>query len=99
VRSLATATFAPPSPGCGSTLARAMPARCAWSTSASPGAPVDEPDIGLIDDAALLDLLPSRAAGWTKFTSGHVLVAGGSRGLTGAPCLSAEAAQRAGAAT
>ncbi|HEX5900651.1 MAG TPA: NAD(P)H-hydrate dehydratase [Solirubrobacteraceae bacterium] len=61
------------------------------------GAPVDEPDVALIDDAALLALLPSRGAGWTKFTSGHVLVAGGSRGLTGAPSLAAEAAQRAGA--
>jgi hydroxyethylthiazole kinase-like uncharacterized protein yjeF len=62
-----------------------------------PGAPVDEPDVGLIDDARLLATLSSRAAGWTKFTSGHVLVAGGSRGLTGAPSLAAEAAQRAGA--
>jgi NAD(P)H-hydrate epimerase len=58
---------------------------------------VDEPDVGLVDDARLLALLSSRGAGWTKFTSGHVLVAGGSRGLTGAPSLSAEAAQRAGA--
>ena len=55
------------------------------------------PDVALIDDAALLARLPSRSAGWTKFTSGHVLVAGGSRGLTGAPSLAAEAAQRAGA--
>ena len=61
------------------------------------GAPVAVPDIGLIDDAALLPTLPSRAAGWTKFTSGHVLVAGGSRGLLGATILSSEAAMRAGA--
>ena len=42
---------------------------------------------------------PIRAAGAdsTKFASGHVLVAGGSRGLTGAPCLSSMAAMRAGA--
>jgi len=33
----------------------------------------------------------------TKFDSGHVLVCGGSPGLTGAPCLAAEAAMRAGA--
>jgi hydroxyethylthiazole kinase-like uncharacterized protein yjeF len=59
--------------------------------------PVDDPDVALIDDAALLAALPVRRAGWTKFTSGHVLVAGGSRGLTGAPSLAAEAAQRAGA--
>ena len=61
------------------------------------GAPVAAPDVGLIDDAALLPTLPSRAAGWTKFTSGHVLVAGGSRGLLGATILSSEAAMRAGA--
>jgi ADP-dependent NAD(P)H-hydrate dehydratase / NAD(P)H-hydrate epimerase len=60
-------------------------------------APVDAPDIGLIDDDALLPTLPSRGAGWTKFTSGHVLVAGGSRGLLGATILSSEAAMRAGA--
>jgi NAD(P)H-hydrate epimerase len=41
--------------------------------------------------------VPRRAASGTKFSSGHVVVAGGSRGLTGAPCLAAEAAMRAGA--
>jgi NAD(P)H-hydrate epimerase len=45
----------------------------------------------------VLDEVPSREAGWTKFTSGHVIVAGGARGLSGAPCLAAEAAMRAGA--
>lgn len=59
------------------------------------GAPV-EPSVGLIDDQ-LLELLPRRGVHSTKFTSGPVLVAGGSPGLTGAPCLSALAAQRAGA--
>lgn len=39
----------------------------------------------------------SRGAASTKFSSGHVLVCGGSTGLTGAPCLAAEAAMRAGA--
>ena len=51
---------------------------------------------GLIT-AAVLGELPDRAAASTKFSSGHVLVAGGSRGLTGAVCLAAEAAGRAGA--
>jgi NAD(P)H-hydrate epimerase len=59
-------------------------------------APVEPPDVGLIGDD-VLDEVPSRQAGWTKFTSGHVIVAGGARGLTGAPCLAAEAAMRAGA--
>ncbi len=45
----------------------------------------------------MLGLLPTRGAASTKFSSGHVLVAGGSRGLTGAPRMAAHAAMRAGA--
>lgn len=41
--------------------------------------------------------LPPRGAGATKFTSGQVVVAGGSRGLSGAPCMASLAAIRAGA--
>lgn len=59
------------------------------------GAPVSA-DAGLIADD-VLDEIPRRGRDSTKFTSGHVVVAGGSRGLTGAPCLSAEGAMRAGA--
>jgi hydroxyethylthiazole kinase-like uncharacterized protein yjeF len=59
------------------------------------GAP-PEATIGLIEPA-VLDLLPPRAAGSTKFSSGHVLVVGGSRGLTGAPRMAAQASMRAGA--
>ncbi|HEX8208501.1 MAG TPA: NAD(P)H-hydrate dehydratase, partial [Solirubrobacteraceae bacterium] len=59
------------------------------------GEPV-APETGLIEDA-LLDLVPRREADSTKFSSGHVLVVGGSTGLTGAPCMAAEAAMRAGA--
>jgi hydroxyethylthiazole kinase-like uncharacterized protein yjeF len=59
------------------------------------GAPLAA-DVGLITDA-LLEQLPRRHAGSNKFTSGAVIVAGGSPGLTGAPCMSAMAAQRAGA--
>jgi len=98
VRAVATATFAAAKPGLWINPGKAHAGTVRVVDIGIPaGAPVDEPDVGLIDDAALLDLLPSRAAGWTKFTSGHVLVAGGARGLTGAPCLAAEAAQRAGA--
>jgi hydroxyethylthiazole kinase-like uncharacterized protein yjeF len=46
---------------------------------------------------AVLELPPPRASGSTKFTSGEVLVVGGSRGLTGAVCMAATAAIRAGA--
>jgi len=51
---------------------------------------------GLIADA-LGERLPRRAADSTKFASGQVVVAGGSRGLTGAPRMAAQAAMRAGA--
>jgi len=53
-------------------------------------------ELGLIAPA-ILRLLPRRAADPTKFSSGHVLVAGGSRGLTGAPWMAALGAMRAGA--
>jgi hydroxyethylthiazole kinase-like uncharacterized protein yjeF len=59
------------------------------------GAPA-EADIGLIG-STVLDSLPRRGADSTKFSSGHVLVAGGSRGLTGAPRMASYAAMRAGA--
>ncbi|MGA2164862.1 MAG: NAD(P)H-hydrate dehydratase [Solirubrobacteraceae bacterium] len=59
------------------------------------GAP-NTADIGLIE-SAVLGLLPHRGAASTKFSSGHVQVVGGSRGLTGAPRMAAHAAMRAGA--
>jgi ADP-dependent NAD(P)H-hydrate dehydratase / NAD(P)H-hydrate epimerase len=59
------------------------------------GAPSDA-SIGLIAPS-VLEQLPRRDAPSTKFTSGHVLVAGGSRGLTGAPRMAAEAGMRTGA--
>jgi NAD(P)H-hydrate epimerase len=55
-----------------------------------------EPEIGLIGDA-VLDDIPRRGADSTKFTSGTVIVIGGSTGLTGAPTMSATAAMRSGA--
>jgi len=45
----------------------------------------------------LLDLVPVRSAGDTKYTAGAVLVVGGQPGMTGAACLSALAALRADA--
>jgi hydroxyethylthiazole kinase-like uncharacterized protein yjeF len=59
------------------------------------GAPTGR-TIGLIRPS-VLDELPRRAASSTKFSSGHVLVVGGSLGLTGAPRMTAQAAMRAGA--
>ena len=63
------------------------------------GIPRDPPidaATGLITDA-ILDLLPRRGPGSTKFSSGYVLVVGGSAGLTGAPRMTAQASMRAGA--
>ena len=51
---------------------------------------------GIIGEAVLSEA-PDRGAGSTKFTSGNVVIVGGSRGLTGAVCLAAGAAGRAGA--
>jgi hydroxyethylthiazole kinase-like uncharacterized protein yjeF len=45
----------------------------------------------------VLELAPRRAPGSTKFSSGDVLIVGGSRGLTGAVCMAALAAIRTGA--
>jgi NAD(P)H-hydrate epimerase len=55
-----------------------------------------EPSAGGINSAVLREL-PRRGPDSTKFSSGQVLVIGGSRGLTGAPCMSAMAATRTGA--
>jgi NAD(P)H-hydrate epimerase len=45
----------------------------------------------------VLELVPHRARDGSKFKSGVVVIAGGSRGLTGAPTMVALAAQRTGA--
>jgi len=59
------------------------------------GAP-GEPVAGTIAPA-VLELAPRRGQRSTKFSSGQVTIAGGSRGLTGAVRLSSSAAIRAGA--
>jgi NAD(P)H-hydrate epimerase len=60
-------------------------------------APADAEAKAALIRPGVLDLVPRRAAGSTKFSSGSVLVIGGSTGLTGAVCLACEAAMRAGA--
>jgi ADP-dependent NAD(P)H-hydrate dehydratase / NAD(P)H-hydrate epimerase len=59
------------------------------------GAPT-EPAIGVIG-AGVLAAMPRRTPESTKFSSGNVVVIGGSHGLTGAPSMAATAAMRAGA--
>jgi ADP-dependent NAD(P)H-hydrate dehydratase / NAD(P)H-hydrate epimerase len=70
-------------------IPRGAPAQSAMGSDGRPA-------VGLIDPS-VLDLLARRGPDSTKFTSGHVLVVGGSRGLTGAPRMAAEASMRAGA--
>lgn len=66
-------------------------------------APIGIPDAAPVDTpggeitARVLELPPRRGARSTKFTSGQVVIVGGSRGLTGAVCLAASGAVRAGA--
>jgi ADP-dependent NAD(P)H-hydrate dehydratase / NAD(P)H-hydrate epimerase len=59
------------------------------------GAP--EPAAAGVIEPAVLDLAPRRGAQSTKFSSGQVTIAGGSRGLTGAVRMSSTAAIRTGA--
>lgn len=59
------------------------------------GAPV--PGAAGLIAARVLDLYPHRQRSGSKFTSGVVLVAGGSVGLTGAPAMAALSAARTGA--
>jgi NAD(P)H-hydrate epimerase len=94
VRAVATATFHRSKPGLWIAPAKERAGTVHVIDIGIPdGAPV-APQIELIAEAPTP---ASRGAGSTKFSSGHVLVCGGSLGLTGAPCLAAEAAMRAGA--
>jgi len=94
VRAVATATFALAKPGLWIAPGKAHAGRV---EVVDIGLPARMPaQVGLLGPR-VLSPLPRRGADSTKFSSGHVLVAGGSRGLTGAPCLAAQAAARAGA--
>jgi ADP-dependent NAD(P)H-hydrate dehydratase / NAD(P)H-hydrate epimerase len=74
-----------------------------WATGDLVVAPIGIPAGGPaptaagVIDPAVLDLAPRRGAESTKFTSGEVTIAGGSRGLTGAVRMASTAAIRAGA--
>jgi ADP-dependent NAD(P)H-hydrate dehydratase / NAD(P)H-hydrate epimerase len=59
------------------------------------GAP--EPQTAGLISRRVVELVPHRAQDGSKFQSGVVVIAGGSRGLTGAPTMVALAAQRTGA--
>lgn len=74
-----------------------------WHTGELRVAPIGIPEeapgepFGGTIEPAVLALAPRRGARSTKFSSGQVTIAGGSRGLTGAVQMSSRAAIRAGA--
>ena len=96
VRATATATFHAAKPGLWIAPGKAHAGTVVVIDIGIPRGAPGEPDAGLVGQGVLRDL-PRRGAASTKFTSGTVVVIGGSRGLTGAPCLAAFAAMRAGA--
>src|SRR5207302_1327945 len=55
------------------------------------------PSVAGLIGPTVLDGIPRRAGDSNKFSSGSVLVVGGSTGLTGAVCLASEGSMRAGA--
>jgi hydroxyethylthiazole kinase-like uncharacterized protein yjeF len=96
VQATATATFHAAKPGLHVHPGKAHAGEIHVIDIGIPPHPEIEPHAGLILPSVLAGL-PHRAAGSTKFSSGNVVVIGGSPGLTGAPALAAAAAQRAGA--
>ena len=83
IRARATATFAAAKPGLWINPGKSHAGTVRVIDIGIPqGAPVASPTSPSSPMRELLALLPSREAGWTKFTSGHVLVAGG---LAGSP--------------
>ena len=96
VRAVATATFHRAKPGLWIAPGKAHAGAVSVIDIGIPDGAPGEADAGLIS-AGVLDDMPRRGAESTKFSSGNVVVVGGSRGLTGAPCMSALAAIRAGA--
>jgi NAD(P)H-hydrate epimerase len=96
VRAVATATFHAAKPGLWINPGKSHAGTVEVIDIGIPdGGPAD-PAIGLIG-AGVLAAVPHRGADSTKFSSGNVVVIGGSAGLTGAPTMSAMAAMRSGA--
>ncbi|MGI8779534.1 MAG: NAD(P)H-hydrate dehydratase [Solirubrobacteraceae bacterium] len=96
VRAAATATFHRGKPGLWIAPGKAHAGAVSVVDIGIPHGAPGEPDAGLITPGVLRDM-PRRGAASTKFSSGNVVVIGGSRGLTGAPCMSVLAAMRSGA--
>ena len=93
VRATATVTFGAAKVG----LAVAPGALCAGTVTVSRlGLRPREHEHSLVPASVLLDV-PRKQTTSTKYSAGSVLIVGGSRGLTGAPMLAAQAAFRADA--
>jgi hydroxyethylthiazole kinase-like uncharacterized protein yjeF len=96
VRASATVTFHAAKPGLWIAPGKALAGKVETIDIGIPRGAPGATSVGLLAPS-VLEQLPHREASSTKFSSGHVLVAGGSRGLTGAPRMAAEASMRAGA--
>jgi NAD(P)H-hydrate epimerase len=96
VRAAATATFHRAKPGLWINPGKGHAGTVEVIDIGIPDGAPGEPWAALIGDGVLAEV-PRRGAASTKFSSGTVVVAGGSRGLTGAPSMAALAAMRAGA--
>jgi NAD(P)H-hydrate epimerase len=96
VRADATATFHAAKPGLWIAPGKTLSGLVRVIDIAIPAGHPGRPSVGLIGDG-ILTSVPRRGRESTKFAAGAVLVCGGSRGLTGAPCLACESAMRAGA--
>ncbi len=96
VKAMMTATFAAAKPGHWIAPGKQHTGELEVIDIGIPAGAPARADVGLLTER-VHGLVPGRDAPSTKFSAGHVVVAGGSRGLTGAPCLAAEAAMRAGA--
>jgi hydroxyethylthiazole kinase-like uncharacterized protein yjeF len=96
VRAQLTVTFSAAKPGLWIAPGKALAGEVTVVDISIPDGAPAEPQIGLIEPQ-VVDAIPRRGRDSTKFAAGAVLVCGGSTGLTGAPSLACEAAQRAGA--
>ena len=96
VRARLTITFSAGKPGLWIAPGKGHAGTVTVADIAIPSGAPPEPQIGLIEPR-VVDLIPRRGRESTKFAAGAVLICGGSTGLTGAPSLACEAAQRAGA--
>jgi NAD(P)H-hydrate epimerase len=96
IHAVATATFHAAKPGLWIAPGKAHAGAVTVVPIGIPSGAPNDHDVGLIGPGVLAEL-PRRGAGSTKFSSGNVVVIGGSRGLTGAPSMAALAAMRAGA--